>query len=692
MQDTSKEFETYLDNIVTAGMARTERFYAMWNESLRYFFSDQLHGKKKRKNWDWVVVNYIWPSAMQEIAKLSKNPPKIICQPWDDSDVESAEAWQSKLQWDWQQGINKKGMRLEQIKAILDGKLYGYRISKIYWEEKDQWDGKKWLGNVKHKLWHPALFWADGQEDIDEGNCGTDRYATLDWAIKRWPKHKKHLTDNALSYREVRSAVEKYNIVGQPSNTGTVGYGESEGGFEPAISSNILDIITGFDPMTQEPIESDIKLVKIEEIYLKDYAEEEIEIKQDVPADMMMQTGQIYQADGMFYNTQDDSPMEVTNWPQETVEKYKRPKYPNGRFILRIAKKVLEDKPYEYSRWPFVVTPHYLLPHMWQGVDSVQMYKDAQDMINTSVSHLFNNLKMFGDPKIAVETGAIATPPGRNSKHYKIGCGAGSIIRLVKGALSRGSFKILDPPQPSATALSLYQLFAQEYKNIQGLQSIARGEKTPGKMSATESVHLAMSSEDRIALQSVYEEVWVIECCKLIAEISQKNYDPGRWIRIVGEDQIAGVAEITQQMKDVRFDVSIIPGTTLPFDEEKRIEKYLKAYELTKDPMPSPMLPDMLRILDIHNWKKILEQHQAYQLYMQFVQLYEAVKAGEVTPEQATQMIITKAMELYGRSSNVQNGGRENNVQNRRENNVQGRENNVAAAKGTGAKQPANTQ
>ena len=182
MSEGKNDLENKLDRIVDAGMAKTRRFYTMWNENLRYFFSDQLHGVPTRKNWEWVILNYIWPSAMQEIAKLTKNNPKIIVQPWESSDVDKAEVWEKKLQWDWKQGINGHGMRLEQIKAILDGKLFGYRVSRIYWESKCYWDDEqtKWMGDVKHKLWHPSLFWADAEENIDEGNCGIERYATLE--------------------------------------------------------------------------------------------------------------------------------------------------------------------------------------------------------------------------------------------------------------------------------------------------------------------------------------------------------------------------------------------------------------------------------------------------------------------------------------------------------------------------------
>jgi hypothetical protein len=357
----------------------------------------------------------------------------------------------------------------------------------------------------------------------------------------------------------------------------------------------------------------------------------------------MIDSGEIFESDGIFYDTATSKEMNPEDWPTEIVSERKVPVYPRGRYIIRVGKKILnnttEEQVYKESRWPFVVTPHYLLPHMWQGVDAIQLYKSTQDMVNITASHLYNNLKQFGDPKIAVETGAIETPPGRKGKHYKIGAGAGSIIRLVKGALGRGAFKILDPPQPPAQAVMLYQLFAQEYKNIQGMQSIAMGEKTPGKMSATESVHLATSSVDRIALQAVYEDYWIVECCKLIAELKQRNYDEGRWLRIVGEEGVAGVQQVTQDLKTIKYDISIIPGTTLPFDEEKRAAKYIQAYEIMNNPNPNPMLPDVLRVLDIYNIQKLLAQHDGWQKYMQFQQLYEGVQSGEVDPQQAMQML-----------------------------------------------------
>ena len=57
----------YLKIVETAGMTRTGDWASMWQTSIRYYFSDQLEGHKTHKDWDWVVVNYIWPAAMDTL-------------------------------------------------------------------------------------------------------------------------------------------------------------------------------------------------------------------------------------------------------------------------------------------------------------------------------------------------------------------------------------------------------------------------------------------------------------------------------------------------------------------------------------------------------------------------------------------------------------------------------------------------
>ena len=287
-----------------------------------------------------------------------------------------------------------------------------------------------------------------------------------------------------------------------------------------------------------------------------------------------------------------------------------------------------------------MVTPHYLLPHMWQGIDGVQLYKTQQDMINVSVSHLVNNMKQYGDRKILMERGAIDVPKGRDKEHFKVGKGAGRIIRLAAGAISRNKIKFVEPANVPPAAAMLYGLFAQEFKNIQGLQDIARGIQKPGETTATESQMLAISSNDRIALQNIYEDDWVRENAGLMAEIMQNKYDPGRMVRILGQDGVPGIMQITQQMKNLRFDIDIIPTLVLPFDKERRVLNHEKAVQMIATNPTSPMLPDMLKLYEIRNWKKILQQTEAWVLFQQFNQIFQQVAEGKLDPRIALQQLV----------------------------------------------------
>jgi len=636
------------------GMATTKNWISMWQENLNYFFSNQLAGKRLHEDWDWVILNYIWPSAMQEMGKLSKNYPKVLVNPWEDKDTQSAEAWQSMLQWLWEKSLDRHGMRIAQIRAILDGKLFGYRISKLFWEGKIRWDdeAKEWVGDVRHRLWHPAEFWASESEYIQEGDCGTTRFVTLDYAIHRWPKFEKQLKDKATKFKEGFGGGE--HIRGQLASAGTypgTGLGGKDMGVGRSLVTRLLNLIFSSDRMSGQSSAKakEREYVQLSEIYFKDYKTTDEELSEDIPQEELVANGMIVENGSRYLDTATGQPIMIENWPKRTVKKWKQPAFPTGRYIIRCDDIILnpdkQDQVYPHSRWPFIVTPHYLLPHMWQGTDAVQMYKTNQDMINVTVSHLVNNMKMFGNPRVAVETGAIATPPGRHKKRFKIFSGAGAIIRLKRGAIKK--YKIEQPVSPSQSAMQLYALFAQEYKNLTGLQDIGQGKKTEGQMTATESQFLAISANDRIHLQSVFEDEWVKQVASLTAEICQKNYSIGRMVRIVGEDKLVGATEITQQLKTVKFDVDIEPGQTLPFDEEKRIAKYEKAFAIVQQPVANPMTPEMLRVLEIPGWQKILEKYEAWQLYFQFYQLYEQVKAGQVLPQDAVNMLVQKATEIY---------------------------------------------
>ena len=429
---------------------------------------------------------------------------------------------------------------------------------------------------------------------------------------------------------------------------GTGGVDKSAGAGKGLVGS-FLDRILAAVGVSRRRDEKDLaRYVKLSEGWFKDWTEAEKSYSEQIPADELLARNRIYQKSGdpSFYEMATGRLLTAEDWPQRPPVTWQEPQFPRGRHILRAGDVILNEDPdeqrYPFRLWPFITSPHYLVPFMWQGTDSVQMVKSTQDMLNVSCSYLVNHIKQFGNPRIAVERGAIDSPKARDKAHFTLGSGAGAILRLAKGGLKR--FQIIEPVAASPTVFALYRLFAQEFKNMTGLQDIAQGKQTAGEMSATESSYLAMSASDRIELQMLLERNWIKRIAILACAICQHHYEPERLVRILGENEIPGVMAITQRHKDVKFDVNIHVGSSMPFDKEKRIAKYMQANDLLMGP-PSPILPQLLRQLEIDGWRKILKDHEAWQDWMGFKSILEKVENGEMDPREAFEILMKEAQE-----------------------------------------------
>ena len=179
-----KELIERLDGIERAGMAVTRQWFTLWSDAVSYMWGEQLQGVRRNPDWDYIVINYIYPLVMQGIAKLSKNSPKLLARAWKEEEAEWAEHWQGLIQYIWEQVLN---MREDAVRAMLDSAVYGYAVGKTYWDPKVYWDdrAKVWVGEVGHRLIHPCGFWVDPRAEriADAECCGTVRKVSLEWAV-----------------------------------------------------------------------------------------------------------------------------------------------------------------------------------------------------------------------------------------------------------------------------------------------------------------------------------------------------------------------------------------------------------------------------------------------------------------------------------------------------------------------------
>lgn len=611
------ELLTHLGEIRDAGMVVTKEWHGIWSSAIEYMWGEQYVRRKNKPKWEQVVSNYLFPLISQMVAKVTKNNPVVLGKPFNDDETEWAEQWQGIIQYIMEQVLDFRG---DCIQANLIAAAYGYAVGKTLWEKKIRYVGQgKYLGEVRHLLIHPAYFWVDpaAERMRDAENMGTIRPVRLDWAIRQWPKFEKEIREGKVNQTEVEDYFSLPTF--GPSYANQPG----ETSLWDRITS-IVSLIMGRRNQVETTSGNDVEYIWLEEIYFKDDEIKHIKIEDVVPAQQLIQGGQAYLAtdgSGMIMKTEDDQPMSKEEWPVVPIQEYDEPVYPKGRVILRAGDTILnpklDEQLYPYSRWPFNVLPYHLLPFMWQGMNAVEPSRASQDNLNVAVGTLLHHIKVAANPIRVIESNTLARRR-KGGPVQTITGDAGEILFVRKGR--GGGIRNLENQRVDAEVFTVIQMLRKDIEDQQFMNDIARGMQS-GDKTATESVRLDTNAHDMVFLRSHLLDRWIEGTAKVIAEIVQKNYDENRRVRIIGNDGFQKNVAIDKRLKEVEFDLEIEPGSTLPFDEVRQQQNYLQAYQLLKDPIPNPMLEDMLRILKIANRQKVLAKYGPLQLFKQFMAL-----------------------------------------------------------------------
>jgi hypothetical protein len=660
VEDEYPELNSRLDEIRNVGMKVTNTWKEMWTTAFKYTWGQMLENIKPKEDWNYIVVNRIYPLMMSTVSKLAKNNPKVLVFPWSskkEGAADFAEKWAGALQYIWESPY-ELNMRLKLIQGLLQAALFGYMVGKTYWDKQVDYDeeSRKDVGNVRHDFIHPTTFWVDPSAETLERaqNCGTQRRVTLEWAQSRWSEYKDQIEKEAYTADDPKY-VEGFEIIFDSQKASTLETNPK------MMFTKIVNLILhkGLHKQTGPAGEtSKQKYVTVEEIYFKDYTKRHVKQEDFVSAQKLIDDGIITRAEenGQNIEVATGKLYDKAKWPKEVIDEYDERVYPKGRFVLRIGKTILnpdeKEQKYRYSRWPFTVMPYHVLPFMWQGCNAVEMAKNNNDMLNLTISALVHRVRLAADPERIVEDGALATDREGNVRQRKPR-GLGKFIVTNIGKMDK--IKNMDYGKLDPSLILLSQILKQDIDDSMFSQDVARGagsNKTPmqrgtGKMTATEASKLDVNSHDYTAMQAIFLDGFIDLTLTTIAEVVQSNYPEGRMITIVGSDREERTKEaLTKEMLDVRFDVNIVPGSTMPFDKERKKEEYAMAFKILANPMPHPMLEEMLQVLNISNRKKILLRHQGTILFAQFVQMAQMLTQVDPAEVQAALKLIPELMPL----------------------------------------------
>jgi len=546
-------------------------------QGVRYWRGEQWLSRKQRKRrgkkWTEAVVNETFPIIEQQIAMMTDNNPTGVFVAKEHSDVQFATDIQDLVRLRARQ-IN---MRTKLIRACHDAKLFGEMAAKVFWNDTlGKPDVDVLLIHPEHLLIDPLATGVDDAEYV-----GTEREVLLDYAIQRWPEHKKKLEQLAdTDFMEGR-----YESVADTTS----------------LDAELGQVETRQDYASGQDDKRRAKKVKLVELYYCDYSEQEVEIV--TPLEILQEDGRVvpnaagqlvYVDTGELYSTTTAPTMKVS----EAI-------YPDGRVtILAGDRVILEDAPWQ-GLWPIVIGINAVIPHRWYGMSEVEQIRESQDIINDTTSKIQDHISLALHPRRKVETGALADPKSlRNTPD--------AIIRVNPGRMKGVEWE--DTPRLSGDAWNVLEFAQRNMQHTAGMPAQSMGRTPDRQATATEIATLERAGRGRVGMTSALLDEFIACIFLLMGQVIQQNYDVGRIVRVIGDEGQDRAITIVEQHKTVKYDVEVEAGSTLPYDKQQRKEDALALFNV----LQLAYLPELLDAYEVKNKEQVLQRHQEYMMFQQF--------------------------------------------------------------------------
>jgi hypothetical protein len=586
------------------------------------------------------------------MAIIGMQRPRVIALPRENGDIDGAKAWEPVLQYFFEKQLRMSEMRL--IAKVM-GSMDGHYAGKVYWEARPDggWNAKaqEWEGTLDRSLVRNEYLICDPeaesnlQKDIEY--IGTYRKVRVSWAKQRWLEHADKIDEAAKQERiegPYSNLTTGFHITGVGSAAALDGSsvrgerGHAPGAVVESRLSEIIGLIVGDRQPDILDDGDDPTYLMVLEMWFKDRTiERGKEIKRKATPDEAVASGEAYinanEVGAPVYRKDTNEPLTEGNWPTVTTIA-DAPKYPNGRYVLRVGKDViLEDKAWPHKNWPFAIGTNIPLPMTWHGLNNVENARTLQDRVNYTATHEMNWLKFQSDPVTMAERGAIAGDPDNRHPEKYLAARAGAFWGLEQGGMQK--VKREAPPPLAGGLVKLHETYAKELQDQTGSHESFRGRAPDKATTATEISMLQTNSQMRTGLQSTQLDTWTVRMMEIAAEQLRVNLKPGQMVRIIGQDDNEGQIEITQRMLDAEYDLKMEVGAALPYDKERLQQRDLQLFQLLGMPgaAVNPYLANLLKSMEVENADEIIARMQ------EMLMMQQQAMAAQQQPPAAEQQV-----------------------------------------------------
>lgn len=609
-----EELNALCDEMVKIGEAPKEHLRPIWRNGYDYIFHNQLADKARKKGWPDIQCNQIYPGVMQALSETAHQRIRLLAQPWEPNDRATAKLFGGVLQWQFEKALKMEIMR---ILAKLDGAIYGYYIGKFWWEPRGEWDAESnsWKGRVEKSLIRPDIFGYDPETE-DYANaafCYTHRRVRVAWAVAKWPQFKAEIIKAAQSDDE--QGVGAYLHARMQTLEDETDAGTSKQGLFGTVAQYLHALVN----FRLRPGEKKEKLkaeqpayVTLNEIFFHDGQTIEKSRSWAQRREEMLKSGDFTERGSLTVNKQGEI-VSAANWPKET-EKYSIPTFPNGRRIFRVAKTILNPRDAQQQwtdpTWPYRIGINAPLPHTIVGQNAVEPARNLQDFQNGIMAHFENYVGNFSDPRVKVESGALAGDHDMKNVAEHVAARAGSVIKVEPNRIAGVAFE--PPPGMPSTLFEIFSLYAGELKDQTGTQNVNLGRATERTETATAIATYMQQSKLRSGLSAMFLDLWTVESMELVGYLCQKHMPIGEVVRIVGDKYEESAVQFDKDMQQLKYDLKLDVGPALPLDREQKKLDAAQLYELIGE----AFLPNLLQAYEVPEQEEVLARHQQYQAFL----------------------------------------------------------------------------
>ena len=622
-QETAKRPEDKLrikiDDMRDASKNQLRQLRSRWIDSLRDYrpqtsTQNQRDGvgnnrlQKKRRGNDLQENgsgNRIASIIDQQISMIYENNPRAFFLAKETTDQSFSKDLESLTKW----RMDRINIRQKLIKGGLYAKLFGFQAFHVYWDDNlpDQAD-------VNARVLWPESFIVDPKletQNPEEGDfVGYDRMVALDYAKRRWPKKAKKIED------EMMSPVE-----GSPIGTPSQG--------SDSLSRELGHASQGTIDNRMSDGEHQVELTVI---WFKDYAMNVNHVKE--PIEELIRQGKVIENElKQFVWAETGQVVTPESIPDVVV---KTPKYPFGRHVIKIGNVVLEDYAWGFDpstgevkrrSWPIAIAVNKLIPNVWYGQDECEGLRADQNIADVCLQNI-------------TEHAYTTAHPVREIDKTKIKQGKSDLLNSLQAGfvVSNGKNGMTTHPTPIMSP-DVYNLLSMSHSNMEiqgGIPAQSMGKTGSSEQTATEIAALQRASRGKVGITSAFVDELVNRLYVLVAESIQFNYDEGTIIRILGDSQKSQMTsvEISRGLKDVKFDVEVEAGSTLPNDKQ---QKKVEAQELMGH-LGLAYLPNLLEAYEVKDPETVLQAHSDFMLFQQFGPLLQDPNVQQMLQQHQMQL------------------------------------------------------